>query len=87
VAQKTKNPPAMKETWVRKIPWRRKWPPIPVFWLGGFYGQRNLEGYCPWGHKELDMTEQLMFSQFHFQDPFYVSEYQKHKVIIDALCH
>ena len=22
-------------------------------------GQRNLVGYSPWGHKELDMTEQL----------------------------
>ena len=21
------------------------------------HGQRNLEGYSPWGHKELDMTE------------------------------
>jgi len=24
VAQLIKNPPAMQETWVRKIPWRRK---------------------------------------------------------------
>ena len=23
------------------------------------YGQRNLVGYSPWGHKESDMTEQL----------------------------
>ena len=54
------------DPWVRKIPWRRKWPPTLVFWPGGFYGQRNLEGYSPWGHKELDTTEQLMFSHFHF---------------------
>ena len=26
-------------------------------------GQRNLEGYSPWGHKESDMTEQLSFQQ------------------------
>ena len=31
-----KNPPAMQERpgfdpWVRKIPWRRAWQPIPVF--------------------------------------------------------
>jgi len=25
--------------------------------LGKFHGQRNLAGYHPWGHKELDMTE------------------------------
>ena len=24
-----------------------------------FHGQRSLAGYRPWGHKELDMTEQL----------------------------
>ena len=26
---------------------------------GESQGQRNLEGYSPWGHTELDMTEQL----------------------------
>ena len=26
---------------------------------GKSHGQRNLVGYSPWGHKELDMTEQL----------------------------
>ena len=26
-------------------------------------GQRTLEGYSPWGHKESDMTEQLSFQQ------------------------
>ena len=26
---------------------------------GEFHGQRNLAGYSPWGHKELDMTERL----------------------------
>ena len=25
--------------------------------LGEFHGQRSLEDYSPWGHKELDMTE------------------------------
>ena len=24
--------------WVGKIPWRREWPPIPVFWPGKFHG-------------------------------------------------
>ena len=44
--------------WVRKIPWRRKWQPTPEFLPGKSHGQRNLAGYSPWGHKELDMTEQ-----------------------------
>jgi len=26
-----KNLPAMQDPWVRKIPWRRKWQPTPVF--------------------------------------------------------
>ena len=29
---------------------------------GEFHGQQSLEGFHPWGHKELDMTEQLAFS-------------------------
>ena len=52
-----KNSPAMREAWVGKIPWRRKWLPTPVFWPGEFHGQRGLAGYSPWGHKESDMTE------------------------------
>ena len=31
--------------WVRKIPWRRAWQPIPVFLPGESHGQRNLAGY------------------------------------------
>ena len=38
---------------VRKIPWRRKWQPTPVFLPGKFHGQRNLVGYNPWGHKRV----------------------------------
>ena len=51
--------PAMQETWVRKIPWRRKWQLTPVFLPGKSHGWRRLADYSPWGHKELDMTEQL----------------------------
>jgi len=43
--------------WVGKIPWRRKWQPIPVFLPGKLHGQRSLAGYSPWGRKELDTTE------------------------------
>ena len=43
--------------WVAKIPWRRKWQPNPVFLPGKSHEQRSLEGYSPWGHKELETTE------------------------------
>ena len=36
------------DSWVRKIPWRRKWQPIPVFLLGESHGQRSLAGYSLW---------------------------------------
>ena len=39
------------DPWLRKIPWRRKWPPTPVFLPGKSHGQRNLVDYCPWSHK------------------------------------
>ena len=29
-----------------------KWQCTPVFLPGESYGQRNLSGYSPWGHKE-----------------------------------
>ena len=57
VIQLVKNLPAMQETWVGKIPWRREWLPTPVFLPEEFHGQRNLAGYSLWGHKESDMTE------------------------------
>ena len=37
-----------------------KWQPTPVFLPGKFHGQRSLVGYCPWGCKELDMTEKAL---------------------------
>ena len=33
--------------WVRKIPWRRKWQPTPVFLPGESHEQRTLMGYSP----------------------------------------
>ena len=45
--------------WIRKIPWRRKGQPTPVFLPGKSHGQRSLADYSPWGHKESDTTEQL----------------------------
>ena len=33
------------DPWVVKIPWRRKWPPTPVFLPGKSRGQGSLAGY------------------------------------------
>ena len=33
--------------WVRKIPYRRKWQPTPIFFFGKSHGQRSLVGYNP----------------------------------------
>ena len=44
-------------SWVGKIPWRRKWEPAPVFLPVKPYGQRGLVDYSPKGRKEPDMTK------------------------------
>ena len=49
------------DPWVRKIPWRRKWPPTPVRLPGESHGQRSLVVYSPWGRRESNTTEQLHF--------------------------
>ena len=55
--QSVKNLPAVQETqvWflVRKIAWRRKWQPIPVFLPGKSHGQRSLASSRPWGRQSV----------------------------------
>ena len=36
-----------------------EWLPTPGFLPGEFHGQRSMVSLSPWGHKELDTTEQL----------------------------
>ena len=52
------------DPWVRKIPWSRKWQPIPLFLPGKSHGQ-SLVSYTPMGHKESDMAEQLSTAHTH----------------------
>ena len=50
VAQMVKNLQCGRlgfDPWVRKIPWRRKWLPTPIFLPGESHAQRNLVGYSP----------------------------------------
>ena len=56
VAQMVKNLPAIQGD-PALVPWRRKWLPTPVFLPGEFHGWGYLEGYSPWGRKELDATK------------------------------
>ena len=60
VAHLVKNPRAMWETWVRSLSWEdplEKGKATLVCWPGEFHGL-----YSPWGHKELDKTEQFSLS-------------------------
>ena len=69
---------------VRKIPWRRKWLPVPVFLPGEFRGQRNLAGYRAWGYKESDTTERLTHAHGHVYKEIQKEAYQ---VPASALVH
>ena len=54
------------DPWIGKIPWRRKWEPTPVFLSEKSHGWRSLVSYSPWGCKEPDTTERLLFLSFSF---------------------
>ena len=44
------------DSWVGKIPWRKKWQPTPVFLPGESHGQRSLAGLQsmgPWSQTQL----------------------------------
>ena len=42
-----------------RSPGERNGKPTPVVLSGKSHGQRSPAGYSPWGHKELNTTEQL----------------------------
>ena len=58
-----KNLPSVQEMWVRFLgqedTLEEDMQSTPVFLPGESHGQRSLEGYSSWGHKELDTAEQL----------------------------
>ena len=53
----------MRKIWVRSLgqedPLEEGMATSPGLLPGESHGQRNLVGYSPWGHKELNTTEQL----------------------------
>ena len=70
VAQMVKHLPTMRETQVQSLDWEdllekemtthSSIPAWKIPWM-----DEPGAGYCPWGHKESDMAEQLHF-HFHF---------------------
>ena len=67
------------DTWVRKISWRRKWQPTPVFSRGKSHGQRSLAGYHSWVCKrarhDLATKQQQQFPWFTSVTWFYFIKY------------
>ena len=53
----------MQETWVQSLIWEdpleKGMATHSSILAGEFHGQRSLAGFSPWGHKQLDRTEQL----------------------------
>ena len=72
VTQMVMNLPAVQETWIQSLgqkdPLEKGMAPTPVFLFGEFHGQRTLVGYSSWGHKESDMTEQLLHTHRLYQE-------------------
>ena len=69
--------------WVRKIPWRRKWQPTPVFLSGESHGQRSLAGYNPWGHQRVghDLATKQPLAKYHV-----CAKYFAYSISITRLC-
>ena len=61
MAQTVKNPPAMRETWVRFLGWgdplEKGTDTRSSILPGELHGM-----YSPWTHKESDMTKKLSFT-------------------------
>ena len=51
--------------WAGKIPWGRKWQPIPVFLPEKFHGQRSLASNCPLGHKSQTQWSTHTYTHMH----------------------
>ena len=82
VAQLVKNPPAMQETWVGKIPWRRDRLPTPVF-LGFLCGSAGKESACNAG--DLGLTPGLGRSPGEGKD--YPLQYSGLQNSMDCIVH
>ena len=71
------------DPWVRKMPWRRKWQPTPVFFPGKFHGQRRVAGYSPWNSDTTERLSTVMSEEVSFQ--VWVMHSWTHHLLIQAL--
>ena len=64
VAQLVKNPPAMQETLVPFLGWEDPLEKRKTTHSSSLAWRIPRTVYSPWGHEELDMTEQVSFSLY-----------------------
>ena len=58
-----KNLLAKQEMWVQSLGWEDPLEKEMALLPWKSHGQRSLASYSPWGHKELNTTEQQSFSK------------------------
>ena len=68
VVQLVKNPPAMRETWVQSLGLED-----PLEKEKATHSNHRL--YSPWGLKEADTTERLIFSLYSNNSKIHISKY------------
>ena len=87
VAQMVKKLPAMRDTWVWSLgqedSLEKGMATHSSILSGESHRQRNLVGYSPWDHKELDMTEWLTHSFYITYLLSMMSSRSIHEVISD----
>ena len=79
----------MFDPWLGRFSWKRAWQPTPVFLPEESHWQRNLMGYSPLGHTELDttvVTLHICTQIFKYIDIYYIIS---HNIIsyIFIFCH
>ena len=64
------------DPWVKKISWRRKWPPTPIFLPGKSHGHRSLARCSPWGRKRVRRDLATKWQQLPLCVPLSVSPWK-----------
>ena len=72
-------------TQVRKISWKGKWQPTPLFLPGKSHRQRSLVGYSLQGHKESNTIEHSTQHIHELQKLEYTYLYRNHYYIYNTL--
>ena len=91
-----KESATMQETRVQSLCWEdplgRKWQLTPVLLPRKSHGRRSLIDYSPWGRKESDMTERLLFPFLSFPKwqskyvttSFFLEDHHNHPTLLTA---